>query len=153
MSTVRTFVLCLVLVFVGALAATAQSNDTIDIILSQDPATVGSAAYLALSAADLVVDETTPRQAFAAAVDSGWLDPEMSADDTATFGIAAHLLMQAFEEKGGLMYRIFTGPRYAAREFEYRQWVPDRHSPGEPITGEFLIRMAGSFLEKREVTP
>ena len=152
MSTVRTFVLFLVLLLVGTLTAVAQSNEIIDSILGQQPATVASAAYLALSAADLVPDDASPQRAYETAVQSGWLDADVAADSAATFGQAAHLLMQAFEVPGGLMYRIFTGPRYAAREFEYQQWVPERHSPREQISGEFLIRMAGSFLDNREVT-
>ena len=62
MSTVRTFVLFLVLLLVGTLTAVAQSNEIIDSILGQQPATVASAAYLALSAADLVPDDASPQR-------------------------------------------------------------------------------------------
>ena len=151
MAMMRTLVLYLVLLLAVATFATAQSNETIDEILQQDPATVGSAAYLALSAADLMHDDSTPEKAVEIAMEAGWLDPELTADSPATFGIAAHLLMQSFEVRGGLMYLIAAGPRYAAREFVYRQWVPDHHSPREVISGEFLLRMTGSFLDNQEV--
>jgi hypothetical protein len=153
MATKRSFVLVLVLLFAGTLVASAQSNEIIDAVLGQDPATVGSAAYIALSAAGVVREDVSPARAFSVASDAGWLEAEMGPDAPATFGIAAHLLMQAFGVKGGLMYRIATGPRYAAREFEYQGWIPDPMSPNEVITGEFLLRMTGSFLESQEVAP
>jgi hypothetical protein len=141
----------LVLVFALLLTITfglaAQSNETIDRILGQEVATIGSAAYVALSAADLVNDDSTPEKAVEVAVEAGWLPAGMSAQDPAGFGQLAHLLMQAFEVKGGLMYRIFPGPRYATREFTYFGWSPIRIGPADQISGDFLLSITGIFLE------
>lgn len=130
----------------------AQSNDMIDSILQEEVATVGSAAYVALSAADLVPDEATRDRAVTVAREAGWLPAEAAADDPATFGTFAYLLMAAVEVDGGLMYRLIPGPRYAAREFVYQGWSPERRAPGDVISGQFMIRVTGNFLDSVEAS-
>jgi len=152
MGTKRTVVLVLILALGFASLASAQSNETIDAILAEEEATAGSAAYTALTAAEMLDDESSPEKAVTMAQEAGWLPEAVGAKSEATFGMLAHLLMQAFEVKGGLMYRIFPGPRYAAREFVSQGWSQVRREPGETISGEFLLRVTGSFLESREVT-
>ena len=143
----RRLVLVFALLLTIALGVAAQSNETIDQILAQEVATLGSAAYVALSAGDLVNDDSTPQKAVAVAVEAGWLAAGVTAQDPAGFGQFAHLLMQVFEVKGGLMYRIFPGPRYATREFTYFGWSPVRVGPADQFSGEFLLSVAGIFLE------
>ncbi|MFP4550841.1 MAG: hypothetical protein ACLFNT_08560, partial [Spirochaetales bacterium] len=58
----RLLVLLLTLFWVTA-AAVSQSNEQIDGILAEETATLGSAAYVALSAAGEVPDSATPREA------------------------------------------------------------------------------------------
>ena len=142
----------LVLLAAVAAGAAAQSNQVIDTILGQEHATLGSAAYLALSGAGIVPEQTAPALAVAVAVESGWLPPESDAAVPATFGQAAYLLMQAYGVSGGLMYRVFAGPRYAAREFAYHGWSPERRFPNERISGEFLVRVTGNFLDMTEAS-
>ncbi len=138
------------LFFLAAAMLPAQSNEMIDAILDEEIATVGSAAYIALSAARLIPDDTTPAQAVAAARDAGWLPDDAVADQLATFGELAYLLMGANDVGGGLMYRLFPGPRYAAREFAYRRWSPERIGPRERISGQLLVRITGNFLDSVE---
>jgi len=131
----------------------AQSNDMIDRILAEDVASIGSVAYVALSAAELINDDTTPARAVRVASEAGWLPEQADASAPASFGQMAFLMMQALEVNGGLMYRLFPGPRYAAREFVYRKWSPERKAPGDRISGQFLLRVAGNFLESTGVAP
>jgi hypothetical protein len=143
----------IVLIFaVIATPAMAQSNEQIDSILDEDVASVGSAAYIALSAAGLVNDDTSRDRAVAMAVEAGWLPDGTAASNPATFGQVAFLLMEAMDVRGGLMYRMIPGPRYAAREFTYNEWSPERRAPGDQISGEFLIRVTGNFLDKVEAS-
>jgi len=139
----------LLLVAVSASIA-AQSNEMIDEILAEDTATVGSAAYVALAAGGLIDDDTSPGRAAAVAREAGWLPEDIDATSPASFGQIAYLLMQSAEINGGLMYRLVPGPRYAAREFVYRGWSPERKAPGEHVSGQFLVRVAGNFLENTE---
>ncbi len=130
----------------------AQSNEQIDAILSEEVATVGSAAYIALSASDIINDDTDPALAVTLAKEAGWLDSERDADQPASFGEFAFLMMQAREVNGGVMYRVFPGPRYAAREFVYQGWSPENRGPASAMSGQFLIRVAGNFLDMTEAT-
>ncbi|MFW5743794.1 MAG: hypothetical protein ACOCW3_06160 [Spirochaetota bacterium] len=143
----------MILFLVAATTAIAQSNDHIDAILAEDVATVGSAAYMALTAAGLADDDSPASRAVEIAIEAGWLPEAAAADEPVTFGRFAYLLMEATEVTGGLMYRMVPGPRYAAREFVYRGWSPERRSPREEITGQFLVRVTGNFLDNVEVTP
>lgn len=147
---IRFWFLAVILVTLGSLVF-AQSNDMIDSILGEETASVGSAAYVALSAAGLVADDATRDRAVVIAREAGWLGDEVEAGDAATFGQIAYLLMEATEVRGGLMYRMIPGPRYAAREFVYQGWSPERRGPGETVTGQFLIRVTGNFLDNTEV--
>lgn len=142
-----------ILLLFAATTVTAQSNEQIDAVLDEDVATIGSAAYVAMSAAGLVDDETPPERAVEVAVEAGWLPEGSTEDEPVTFGRFAYLLMEAVEVPGGLMYRMIPGPRYAAREFAYRGWSPERRAPGEQISGQFLIRVTGNFLDNVEVSP
>lgn len=143
----RRLILVFALLTAVTLGAAAQSNETIDLILDQDVATIGSAAYVALTAGGLVNDDSPPQKAVDVAVAAGWLPQSAQASDPAGFGQFAYLMMQAFETNGGLMYRMFPGPRYAAREFTYRGWSPVRMGPTDRFSGEYLVSVAGIFLE------
>jgi len=143
----RRFVFVLVLLLGATFCAVAQSNETIDTILGEETATVGSVASVALTAGDLISDDSTPAKAVDAAIAAGWLPETARAPDPAGFGTLAYILMQVFEVPGGLMYRIFPGPRYATREFTYQGWSPIRIGPSDSFSGEFLLSVTGIFLE------
>jgi hypothetical protein len=147
----RPFVL-IALLLVSAITAFGQSNDQIDVILTQESATVGAAAYLAMSSAGLLADDASFDRAVSAAQDAGLLAAEAAPDDPVTFGQFAYLMMGAHEVSGGLMYLILPGPRYAAREFVYQDWTPVRRGPGDQISGQFMMRVTGRFLESLEAT-
>ncbi len=127
-------------------SASGQSNDVIDAILGEDVAVAQSAAYLAMTSAGLVADDATPADALRAAREQGWIG-DRGDRDPVTFGEYAHLMMRAHGVSGGLMYLIFPGPRYAAREFVYRGWSPERRSPGDSMSGELMVRVTGNMLE------
>ncbi|MFW6292558.1 MAG: hypothetical protein ACOC7V_09545 [Spirochaetota bacterium] len=130
----------------------SQSNEMIDAILTEEVATVGSAAYVALAAGGLIDDDASPERAVTVAGEAGWLPEGVDANSPASFGQIAYLLMQSSEVSGGLMYRLIPGPRYAAREFVFRGWSPERRTPGERVSGQFLVRVTGNFLDNTEVS-
>lgn len=143
------------LVTLGALltcVVTAQSNELIDVILEEEFASVGSAAYVILAAAGSIDDMTSPQEAYGLATRNGWLSEEKGAGDPITFGEFSHLLMQSFGKGGGLMYLIFPGPRYAAREIVYQGWSAENKGPADFISGEFMLRVTGNFLEMEGVS-
>lgn len=147
----KRFLVLTTLLFVSA-ALFGQSNEQIDVILEQEQATAGAAAYVALTSADLLTEDADFEQAVTTAQAQGWLADTVSADDAVTFGQFSYLMMAAHEMSGGLMYLIAPGPRYAAREFVYQEWSPVQRSPGATVTGEFLLQVTGRFLESVEAT-
>ncbi len=129
----------------------AQSNERIDEVLSQENAQVGHAAYLVLSAGGLVSDETSPQEAARLAMERGHIESGKTAEAGITFGEYSYLLMTVFDVPGGVMYRLFPGPRYAAREVRYRQWSGTNRAPSDVLSGDAAVRILSLFLNDREV--
>ncbi len=131
----------------GVALLDAQSNARVDELLAEQQATLGDAAYLALSAAGLIPEDASVDQALAVVKEKGWKMPAGPADAPIRLGHYAFLLMQVFEVKGGLMYGLFPGPRYAARELAYLRLIPARPVPGRKISGNEVMHILGSLLE------
>jgi len=124
----------------------AQSNQIVDQLLDQKVAAFGDAAYLILSAAGTVPQDATPAQA-SAAVDSAKLLPGSHREDQPiTLGEVCYLIMETQSLKGGLLYTLFPGPRYAAREFASLRLIRGSTHPTRTVTGEEVIRMLGDAM-------
>ena len=126
--------------FFGADALSAQSNDILDGFLNQSEADLATTAWLVYLASGELDADATPADAMVLLKSSNaaekLADESMTVDGTrsVTFGEFAYLAMEAFDQKGGLFYAMFPGPRYAAREFAYRRWIPGRPMPDRPAT-------------------
>ncbi|MFW5828444.1 MAG: hypothetical protein ACOCU4_10140 [Alkalispirochaeta sp.] len=143
----RVVILGTLLLFVPGILL-AQSNDQIDRLLSQEPATVGSAAYLVLTAAEIIAEDATEAQAVSVAQERGVISPDARPGDTITFGVFAYLLTDSFGIPGGLMYRLIPGPRYAAREVVYQGWSRLRRATGEEMSGDAVARIMSVYLNQ-----
>lgn len=128
----------------------AQSNEMLDRLLEREQATHGETAYLVLVAAGRLSEDSSPELAAAALVEQGWKIVVREAGEAARLGEYAYLLAQAFELKGGVMYRLLPGPRYAARELSYMQVIQGSGSPSRTLSGEEAVRMLGSLLDWKE---
>lgn len=126
----------------------AQSNEEVDRLLSQDPAQVGQAAYLVLTAAGVIEDTATAGQALVAAQQRGLLSEETQVDDAVQFGEFAYMLTDSFGVPGGVMYRLIPGPRYAAREVVFQGWSRSRRAPGEELSGNVVARIVSVYLNQ-----
>jgi hypothetical protein len=127
-----------------------QSNELLDELFEEPATTLEQAAYLVLTASGRIPDDSSPADAAAALTDQGWTVPDLSADEPLTLGEYSYLLMQAFELNGGVMYRIFPGPRYAGRELAYLQLVKGDTSPYRTFSGEEAIGILGRLMEWKE---
>lgn len=126
----------------------AQSNEQIDRLLSQDPAQVGQAAYLVLTAAGLIEEDSSAGEALVAAQERGLVSAQGQVDDPLQFGQFAYMLTDSFGVSGGLMYRLIPGPRYAAREVVYQGWSRTRRAPGEKLSGDTVVRIMSVYLNE-----
>ena len=145
----RFCVLLLIILSMGSTAGFAQSNSVLDAILDQEKVEFSSAVYLALSAAELIEETATAEEAMGALAASGWGFP-VEAPAEITLGQYSYLLMKAFNIPGGLMYRMFPGPRYATREAAFLGFVTDRPTPTRNLSGEEAVRMLGAVLTWKE---
>jgi len=128
----------------------AQSNEFLDGLLAEKEAPLGSTVYLALAAVGRIPETASLDEALAAARESGWPLPDKPAETPVRLGGYAALLMRAFDLPGGLMYRLFPGPRYAVRELAFLGAIHGRPDPARKLSGEEVVRILSILLESRE---
>jgi len=128
----------------------AQSNQVIDQLLQQEKASFASALYMVQTAAGELEEELAPQTAAEGFDSREWNLPQISADTPITLGQYSQLLMHAFEIPGGVMYKLFPGPRYAARETHYRGFVRGSALPGRSLSGSEVLFILREVLEWKE---
>lgn len=133
----------------GVLGLFAQSNALIDEYLDKSEADYASSAYFILSAAGLVPDSASPGDAVEKARSQWGIEPP-EGRESLNLGEFSHLVMQAFGIPGGIMYTLVPGPRYAARELEFRDFILDKPRPGRMLSGEEALSIIGEALTWQE---
>ncbi|MFO7731541.1 MAG: hypothetical protein R6V86_12350 [Spirochaetia bacterium] len=128
----------------------AQSNETLDRFLEQERAVYGYSAYMVLTAAGELPEEISPQEAASTLSRRGWVESLSASNDPISLGEYSYLLMKVFQIRGGLMYTLFPGPRYAARELKYLQCIPGNSAPGRSISGTDAVQILGRVLEWKE---
>jgi hypothetical protein len=86
--------------------------------------------------------------AFRAAAEQGWLPKGAKPEGEPTIGGLSFLVMRAFDLPGGLLYRLFPGPRYACRELAYRGLLQDQIDPSRKVSGFALLVLIGRLLDE-----
>ena len=147
--------LCILLsgfLFLPAFQLYSQSNEVIDALLEQKEASIGSAAYIVLSAAGLLSDDTGIEDAFLALKEQKWIKikEEKTPNSPVKLGEFSFILMKAFDIKGGILYSIFPGTRYAAKELACLGFIDGDKSPYRYVSGEEVLQMLGSILDLKE---
>lgn len=131
----------------GILPVGTQSNLVLDDILGRETLRAADGAYLVLAAAGRIDDQATPEEAFRFLADTGWTLAADEAGASIRLGDYACLLMQAFDMRGGIMYRLVPGPRYAARELFFLHLIPEDGSPYRSLSGQEAVYLLGRVLE------
>ncbi|MFO8065429.1 MAG: hypothetical protein R6V29_12465 [Spirochaetia bacterium] len=146
----RTRVGILVVMLLAGGMAVAQSNEVVDEILASDSVTFGQAAYMVFLAADEAPDDASVEEVYRDIEWSQWNLKEKSMDDPVRLGEVSYLLMENLGIRGGLMYRMIPGPRYAARELDYLEFLLGNDSPYRSVSGRELLHVIGQALEYTE---
>jgi hypothetical protein len=144
----KVFVLCILsaaLLSVGS--AAAQTAAELERFLALPAVTYGDAAWLILNAAGTSLPESSAGGAYRFAADNGWLPQKAAAGTPLTLGGLSLLVIKAFDIRGGVMYTLFPGPRYAYRELVYRKIIGGRAYSGMPVSGERLLRIVSRALD------
>lgn len=129
-------------------AAAAQSAAAMDVLLDEELLTFGSCSYLVLAAVGEISDETGREQAAEEIGRRLAYFSDKTAEEPVTLGEFSYLLMTAAGRSGGLMYRFFPGPRYAARELAFHGVIQGNAYPNVSLSGERAIRIIERFLAR-----
>ena len=150
---VRKKIQLFVLVFLLFLPAFlfSQSNDVIDGLLEEEKATYGKAVYMVLSAAEMISEDATADEALTALEQAGWKVKMKAAEEPIQLGTYAYIVMRAFEIKGGIMYTLFPGPRYASRELGFKGYIKRNAGAYRTLSGREALRILGRVLQNKGV--
>jgi hypothetical protein len=80
------------------------------------------------------------------AAEEGWLPKEAVLADPVSLGELSFLLMRAFNIKGGFMYALLPGPRYAFRTLVSRSLIQGEADPAMTVSGERFLHILGNVL-------
>jgi len=133
------------------LGAAAQSNEFVDGLLDSDSVTVGQAAYLVLVASDNLGEDADEARAFELLETFGWAPKGASSATPIQLKDYSYLLMRAFGLKGGLLYAIFPGPRYAYRQLASNLVIQGRSDPNMSLSGSMAVRMLGRVFDVKGI--
>jgi hypothetical protein len=140
------FVLSALLVF-SLMPLAAQTAAELERILALPELSYGEAARFVLGAAGLTAADNSTEAAYHFAMDNNWLPKKAVEADLVTLGGLSLLVMKALDIKGGFMYALFPGPRYAYRELAYRKIITGRAYSTLPVSGERFLRILSRALE------
>ncbi len=125
----------------------SQSNEVLDRLLEEQQATLGNAAYIVFLAAEIGTEDWSVDQSIQELQSRDWGFDDAAVDTVADLGSISFLIMRAFDMKGGIMYSLFPGRRYAAREFAFLGFVPGYASPARVLTGQEVTHILGRTLD------
>ena len=128
----------------------SQSNMVIDELLEKENAGFGRTSYMVFTAIGILRDDATFEESLVYLNKMNWKMKDRKTEDHITIGEYSYMLMKSFNIDGGIMYRIFQGPRYAARELAYLNFIDNDKSPYRKLSGEEVIRILGRILEWKE---
>jgi hypothetical protein len=121
----------------------AQTAEELDRILDAGEITYTQAARFVLRAANAMPQNG---DALRAARENRWLPQGAEANRPVSLGDLSLLIMKAFGLKGGILYSLFPGPRYACRELVYLRIIQGRSDPGEGLDGGAFLQILGRVL-------
>ena len=144
----RKLAICAALLVLVILPLSAQSNALMDRLLDEEKAQFGDVVYMTMVAAKLLPETASPAEALQAMYQQNWKVETLRGDAPIPLGTYSLLLMKAFKFKGGILYTLFPGPRYACRELGYMKIIPKDVLMNRSVTGEEAVRMLGKVMER-----
>ena len=136
--------LIIILLLIFPVFLTAQTAQAIEELLNTQALSNLQAAWLVLEAADVPYQNNHFRHA----VQQEWLPENSGPNDRIRLDEASLLLMKAFDIKGGILYNLVGGPRYAYRELTYLNIIQGRAVPSMAVSGELMLFMVGRILSQ-----
>lgn len=132
------FLLLPVIVF--SQAGSTSTAAELDTVLDKAELSYAEAARFVLDSED----------GFNMAISSGALPRRAEPGGAIKLGELSFLLMKTFGLKGGFMYKILPGPRYAYRELVSRSLIQGAADPAMKVSGERFLLILGNVLDTTE---
>jgi hypothetical protein len=146
--TMKRCLLIAILVVCAAIAPlAAQSNEFLDVFLGDELPSVKDVSYLVLVSTDMIGEDAGPDRAFELCKELGWVASDRAPDSKVSVSEYAYFLMKAFGRRGGVMFSIAPGPRYAYRELVGFEMIQGKSDPDAPLTGTSAMRIIGRCLD------
>jgi hypothetical protein len=128
----------------------AQTAAELDTLLESPVVSYGQAARFVCASLDAAESEGGDDAAFALALERGWLPAKAGAGEAARMGGLSFLMMRAFGIRGGFMYALLPGPRYALRAMLSRSLIQGAADPAMTVSGERFLHILGKVLDYTE---
>jgi hypothetical protein len=106
---------------------------------------VQAVRFVITSASDPMSIQNDVNEIFQSTISNGWL-PDTAPDTPITLDKLSFLIMKAFDIKGGLMYTLFPGPRYAYRTMTSRNFIQGITDPAMTVSGDEFLVILGRVL-------
>jgi outer membrane protein OmpA-like peptidoglycan-associated protein len=143
----KNFLALPVLLVLSLTPLAAQTAAELERVLALPALGYGDAAWFVLNTAGLEAENNSPEAAYRFAADKRWLPRKAAEEKPLTLGGLSLLVMKALNIKGGLMYSLFPGPRYAYRELRYRKIIMGRSYSTMTVSGRRFLQILGRALE------
>jgi hypothetical protein len=121
----------------------AQTAAELEAILETSTLTCAQAARFVLAGAGQADADT-----FEKTLAKGWFSRGTAAEDPVTLGALSFLVMRAFGIRGGFMYALLPGPRYAFRTMVSRSFIQGTADPAMTVSGERFLLILGNVLSR-----
>jgi hypothetical protein len=129
----------------------AQSNELVDRLIEQEKTTYGVASYMIMSSIDELPEDATVQDALESVTAQDWaVSVPSEASEPIRLGEYSYLIMRALEIEGGIMYRLFPGGRYAARELKHLEVIPTESAARRTLTGSEALLILRRAIEWKE---
>ena len=129
----------------------AQSDSVIDHLLEQERASFGNAVYIALTGSGEISSDSSVEEAVAHLTQMNLKMKYREIGDPIRFGEFSLILCNVYSIKGGIFFRLFPRPRYAAREIVHLGLVQYDRNPYGYISGEEVLHIVGKILDLKGV--
>ncbi len=130
----------------------AQSNVVLDEFLNQQNADLETSLWLLYLSDKKIPSESLPDDALDLFIQAEYSKKIFNTDPQRpiTFGEFAYIAMETLDLPGGMMYTMFPSPRYAAREFLYRGWIPGKPKTDSTLTPWEVTTSLSELLSWKE---
>jgi hypothetical protein len=142
----KNVIFILIMLFPVAGFLPAQTATELEEMLQIETINYGQAARFVLEAADTASPKDTGA-AFSFAAERAWLPQKAAAEKPITLAELSFLIMKAFNIKGGMMYAILPGPRYAYRSMISRSFIQGAADPAMTVSGDRFLLILGNVLD------